>query len=176
MNKFLLLFFFSCVAQLLQAQDVGKWQGQVLDARTGKPVIGATIIVESSAVAENTTIPGQIQQSALGTVTDFKGMFSLQLPTDVKQVTVSFVGYQTLKIAVANLTKTIRLQPQDATLEEVIVTGYSDIKKRKNTTAYTKVKMDEIQQVGVASIDQMLEGQVAGLQLSNLNGEPKTRL
>lgn len=174
MNKFLLLFFFSCVAQLLQAQDVGKWQGQVLDARTGKPVIGATIIVESSAVAENTTIPGQIQQSALGTVTDFKGMFSLQLPTDVKQVTVSFVGYQTLKIAVTNLTKTIRLQPQDATLEEVIVTGYSDIKKRKNTTAYTKVKMDEIQQVGVASIDQMLEGQVAGLQLSNLNGGPNS--
>ncbi|SMG36076.1 SusC/RagA family TonB-linked outer membrane protein [Sphingobacterium psychroaquaticum] len=173
MNKFLLLFLFSWL-QFAQGQEWGKWNGQVLDAKTQKPVVGATIMVESSAVAENTAIQGQIQQSALGTVTDENGMFTLSLPKGVASVTISFVGYDTQKVAVNKLPKTILMQPNDATLEEVIVTGYTDIKKRKNTTSYTKIKADEIQQIGVSGIDQMLEGQVAGLQLMNLNGGPNS--
>lgn len=46
--------------------------------------------------------------------------------------------------------------------------------QRKNTTAYTKLKVDDIKQTGVSSIDQLLEGQVAGLQLTNLTGGPNS--
>ncbi|MFZ4862557.1 SusC/RagA family TonB-linked outer membrane protein [Sphingobacterium sp. Mn56C] len=173
MNKYLIVLFLACV-QLAQGQEWIKWDGQVLDAQTKKPIAGATIVVEASTVSENTTIPGQIQQSALGTVTDVNGKFLLKLPSDIKFVTLSFLGYEKTKVPVDITTKKILLQPNDGALEEVIVTGYTDIKKRKNTTAYTKINADQIQQVGVSGIDQMLEGQVAGLQLSNLNGGPNS--
>lgn len=47
-------------------------------------------------------------------------------------------------------------------LDEVVVTGYQQIEKRKVTSAITTVQADDIKSIGVASIDQMLEGQVAG--------------
>ncbi|HBW81608.1 MAG TPA: SusC/RagA family TonB-linked outer membrane protein, partial [Sphingobacterium sp.] len=70
--------------------------------------------------------------------------------------------------------KTILLQPSGESLDEVIVTGYTDIKKRKKTTAYNKINVADIKQTGVSSIDEMLAGQVAGLQLSNFNGGPNS--
>src|SRR5690606_41021185 len=70
--------------------------------------------------------------------------------------------FRSLRIMVYQGHKTLLLQPDDTALEEVIVTGYSDIKKRKNTTAYTKIDAEKIKQSGVASIEQMLEGQVPG--------------
>ncbi|WP_231577441.1 TonB-dependent receptor plug domain-containing protein [Sphingobacterium sp. IITKGP-BTPF85] len=107
-------------------------------------------------------------------MTDNAGNFTLTVPTDVKYFTVSFVGYQNKQVQVAKVYNTIFLEATDNALDEVIVTGYTNISKVKNTTAYNKLKLDDIKQTGVSSVDQLLEGQVAGLQLSNLNGGPNS--
>lgn len=171
MNRLLILFTLIC-CHFAQAQTANKLEGRVLDAATNKPIIGATVMVENTAIAEETGVSGQVQQSALGVVTDENGAFSLSVPQDIRFVTVSFMGYEKLRVAVYNGSKSLLLQPAGESLEEVIVTGYTDIKKRKNTTAYSKIDMEKIQQGGVSSIEQMLEGQVAGMQFSNLSGGP----
>ncbi|MEN5376729.1 SusC/RagA family TonB-linked outer membrane protein [Sphingobacterium kitahiroshimense] len=174
MNKFLLFVVFSCVQLTSFAQETITLKGKVLDSKTQTPILGATVFIESTAVGESTGVVGQIQQSALGAVTDNAGNFTLTVPTDVKYFTVSFVGYQNKQVQVAKVYNTIFLEATDKALEEVIVTGYTNISKVKNTTAYNKLKLDDIKQTGVSSVDQLLEGQVAGLQLSNLNGGPNS--
>ena len=155
-----------------QAQDVKRLEGRVLDATTNQAIAGAAVTVDQSTVAEQTGVTGQVQQSVLGAITDSNGDFVLDVPVNVNMVTISFIGYESLRVGVYEGRKTFKLQPADETLEEVIVTGYSDIKKRKNTTAYTKIDAEKIKQSGVASIEQMLEGQIAGMQFSNLSGGP----
>ncbi|SPZ83917.1 Outer membrane cobalamin receptor protein [Sphingobacterium multivorum] len=173
MNKFLIPLTFMCV-HVAHAQESRELKGKVLDAVTLKPVVGATVVVESSAVAEDIGVPNQVQQSALGSLTDAAGEFRLKVPSNLKYVTISYVGYQRIQVPVFQDHKTILLQPSGESLDEVIVTGYTDIKKRKNTTAYNKINVADIKQTGVASIDEMLAGQVAGLQLSNFNGGPNS--
>ncbi|WP_270090111.1 SusC/RagA family TonB-linked outer membrane protein [Sphingobacterium sp. SYP-B4668] len=173
MNRVLLFIIFSCT-QLVYGQELITVNGRVLDATSHQPIVGATVFVGSSAVTEDTGVPGQIQQSALGTLTDSKGTFELKVPKNAAYFTISYVGYESQPVKVSEGEKTIYLKVDNQSLEEVIVTGYTDIKKRKNTTAYDKIKLDDIKQVGVSSIDQLLEGKVAGLQLSNLNGGPNS--
>jgi len=173
MNRVLLFIIFSC-SQLVYGQELITVNGRVLDAISHQPIVGATVFVGSSAVTEDTGVPGQIQQSALGTLTDSKGTFQLKVPKSIVFFTISYVGYESRQVKVSDGEKTIYLNNDNHSLEEVIVTGYTDIKKRKNTTAYDKIKLDDIKQVGVSSIDQLLEGKVAGLQLNNLNGGPNS--
>lgn len=173
MNRILLFLLFSCV-QFVYAQEVITIKGRVLDASSQNPISGVTVLLGSSAVSEDTGVPGQIQQSALGTLTDSNGEFQLKVPKNTAFITVSFVGYESQNVKVNGGEKTIYLRSENQSLEEVIVTGYTDISKRKNTTAYNKLKVDEIRQAGVSGIDQLLEGKVAGLQLSNLNGGPNS--
>src|SRR5690606_15772944 len=161
-----------CCVHISWAQDMKSLKGRVLDAVTNTAIAGAAVTVDRSAIAEQTGVAGQVQQSVLGTITDANGDFSFDLPRDVNTVTVSFMGYEPLRVTVYQGHKTLLLQPDDTALEEVIVTGYSDIKKRKNTTAYTKIDAEKIKQSGVASIEQMLEGQIPGMQFSNLSGGP----
>jgi outer membrane cobalamin receptor len=67
---------------------------------------------------------------------------------------------------------TVSLKNSDNTLGEVVVNGYSDIAKRKNTTATTKLDYSKIRQTGVSGIDEMLAGQVAGVAVGNITGGP----
>ncbi|MBD1421583.1 SusC/RagA family TonB-linked outer membrane protein [Sphingobacterium chuzhouense] len=161
-----------CCVHISRAQDITRLEGRVLDAVTNQAIAGAAVTVDRSTVSEQTGVAGQVQQSVLGAITDSKGEFVLELPNDVKVVTISFMGYESLRVGTYQGRKTFLLQPDDKALEEVIVTGYSDIKKRKNTTAYTKIDAEKIKQSGVASIEQMLEGQIPGMQFSNLSGGP----
>ncbi len=124
-----------CCVHISWAQDMKSLKGRVLDAVTNTAIAGAAVTVDRSAIAEQTGVAGQVQQSVLGTITDANGDFSFDLPRDVNTVTVSFMGYEPLRVTVYQGHKTLLLQPDDTALEEVIVTGYSDVKKRKNTTA-----------------------------------------
>ena len=86
---------------------------------------------------------------------------------------VSFVGYEALKADISKGKEfTFRLKTDNKQLDEVVVTGYQQIDKRKVTSAITTVKADDIKAVGIASVDQMLEGQVAGMMVTPTNGAP----
>lgn len=168
------LLFLVCmlVSQLAIAQEQIKVHGKVLDAKTKEPIPGASVYIENTVIGEFTKVAGQIQQSAIGTVTDANGNFSLTISAQFPYYTVAYIGYEKVRIKPTTDAKTVLLSANEQLLGEVIVTGYTDIKKKNNTTAYNKVKLEEVRQTGVSGVDQLLEGQVAGVQLTNTNGGP----
>lgn len=146
--------------------------GIVLDAE-GLPLPGASVYVDKSSIGVETGTPGVIQNSAIGTTTNVKGEFTLQVPEGTQNLRVSFLGFNSTLVSIQNKTNVrVVLSSNDNNLQEVTVNGYTSISKRKNTTAVAVVDFEKIRQVGVAGIDQMLEGQVAGVAVTTLNGGP----
>ncbi len=127
---------------------------------------------------EGYTIPGAsvfVDNTAIGAVTDSVGNFSLSIPQDTKFIRVSYMGYNAMLVNVINKTHVnVTLKSSDNTLGEVIVNGYTTISKRKNTTSAATLDYQKIRQTGVSGIDQMLEGQVAGVAVSSLSGGPSS--
>ncbi|SEM73755.1 TonB-linked outer membrane protein, SusC/RagA family [bacterium A37T11] len=174
MAKLRYIAAFILISTVTFAQTNKRITGKVLDAQTHTPLSGVSVLVEDLSVGENTGVPNQIRQTAVGTVTDISGKFSLTVPAGVNWLSVTYLGYETQRAAISSDSLHISLVPAQQSLSEVIVTGYGDIKRRKNTGAYNKVGIDKIRQTAVSGVDQLLEGQVAGLQLSNFNGGPNT--
>lgn len=146
--------------------------GQVLDPE-GLPIPGASVYVDKSTIGEQTNVTGVIQNTAIGTVTNSEGKFTLAVPEGTPAIRVSYMGYSSLLVNIINKTKiTISMASNDNNLGEVVVNGYTAISKRKNTTATTVLDYDKVRQSGVSGIDQMLEGQIAGVAVTSLGGGP----
>lgn len=83
-------------------------------------------------------------------------------------------------VATPNKAMTITLEEDTQTIEEVVITGYQVVDKRKNTSAITSVKAADIMRPGITTIDQMLEGQIPDLISMTNSGEigvaPKLRI
>ena len=140
--------------------------GKVTD-RSGSPLPGVTILIKGTS---------------LGTVTDTEGIFKIALPQKKDVVLVfSFIGMKTQEIVLKDDKPLKVVMQEDAKeIDEVVVTGYQVIDKRKNTSAVTTVKVDDIMIPAATSIDQMLEGRVPGMILMSNSGEvgvvPKIRI
>lgn len=165
MRKLMLLFILG-FPLLAAAQDTRKISGKVLEQSTGLPLPGATVFIDPKSPEAATYNPA-------GTVTDVQGKFELVLPASIKMVVVSFIGFEALNLNIAEKDEYIvQLREEARQLDEAVVTGYQKIEKRKVTSAISTVNADDIKRIGVASIDQMLEGQVAGLMAMPTNGAP----
>ena len=132
-------------------------RGKVLDD-TGLEVIGASILVKGTNQ---------------GTITDMDGMFSLSVPDKNAILQVSYIGYQTLEVKV-DLTKpmSIILKEDSEMLEEVVVVGYQEVKKKDLTGSVAKANMNDLLNTPVGSFDQTLGGRVAGVNVTSSEGTP----
>ncbi len=132
-------------------------RGKVIDD-TGLEVIGASILVKGTTQ---------------GTITDMDGMFSLSVPDKNAVLQVSYIGFQTLEVKV-DVTKpmSIVLKEDSEMLEEVVVVGYQEVKKKDLTGSVAKVDMDNLLNTPVGSFDQTLGGRVAGVNVSSGEGQP----
>lgn len=131
-------------------------KGTVVD-ETGQPVIGANIVVEGTTN---------------GTISDLDGNFMLQVPekTDLR---VSYIGYLDQKVKVGtNTTLRIVLKEDTQTLDEVIVVGYGTMKKSDITGSVASVRLDDLKEGASTSVDQMLLGKSAGVNVVQSSGEP----
>ena len=172
MKKFLIFLFLLVSGLQGYSQEQSTVTGTVLAEEDGKPIPGASVFVDKPAIGEQST-PGVIQNSVIGAVTDADGHFTLKVPAGTTYLKVSYLGYATAMVNIKNKTKvSVSLVSDNNVLTEVIVNGYTDIAKRKNTTSVAKLEYDKIRQTGVSGIDQMLQGQVAGVSVTSLNGGP----
>jgi TonB-dependent starch-binding outer membrane protein SusC len=131
--------------------------GKVTDAN-GKPIANASII----AAGRN-----------IGTSTTSDGSFSIQVPLNLKSLTVSSVGFAEESFTIpANNTVSIKLQSADNKLTEVVVVGYGTQKKKDVTGAVAKIGGDDIENRPFTSIDKALQGATAGLQSVAASGQP----
>ncbi|WP_159474344.1 SusC/RagA family TonB-linked outer membrane protein [Chryseobacterium sp. 18068] len=168
-------------AQIALAQEKKTITGKIDDGDTSKIIAGASIKIETQSVSTKTNQTGIIESVSIGTITDKNGNFILEIPADTKSVTVSYLGYEPkiIQIYEGQTSYNITLVPvvnddipEKNNIQEVIITGYQKIEKRKQTSAVTTVKMNDIQQAGVASVDQLLAGQIAGVAVTPETGAP----
>lgn len=144
-------FFFLSVGAFAQQIAV---KGHVKDA-TGEAVIGATVRIVG-------------QQG--GTITDFDGNFTINANQGA-QLQVSYVGYQTQTVAAAP-SLVITMQDDQTVLENVVVIGYGVAKKNDLTGSVTAIKPDEMNKGLQTSAQDMLQGKIAGVNITNSGGEP----
>ena len=149
------LLFLALSAGVVSAQT-SKVTGKVI-GEDGEPVIGASIIVKGTTV---------------GTVTDFDGNFMLDVPTKSVLV-ISYIGYVTQEVPTAGKKSLeIILKEDTKTLDEVVVIGYGTQRKGDVTSSVASVKADNFVKGAVKDVGQLIQGKVAGLAITNPNGDP----
>ena len=143
------------MASVTQSQTI-KVSGQIVD-QDGQPLIGATV---------------KVKNAKLGVVTDFDGNFTIDVASDGVLV-ISYVGYKDREIAVRGRASLGQIQLSDDTnmLEQVVVVGYGTQKKADLTGSVSIVNADELKRVSNSNISTMLEGKVAGVQITS-DGQP----
>ena len=143
------------MASVQQAQTI-KVSGQVVD-QEGEPLIGATVKVKGATT---------------GSITDFDGNFTIDAPANGTLV-VSYVGYKDREIAVRGraILNKIEMESDAMMLDQVVVVGYGVQKKADLTGSVSIVNADELKRVSHSNISSMLEGKVAGVQITS-DGQP----
>ena len=139
-----------------RAQEQVTVSGVVVDD-TGEPALGAGVVVKGTT---------------LGTVVDMDGNFSLRVPVGsvVQFVSVGFTTVE-MKVTQAGSLGTITLQTDKTLLDQVVVIGYGSQKKVDLTGSVAIVDAEEMKKVSHSNISSMLEGKVAGVQITS-DGQP----
>ena len=144
------LFLMGIGAAMAQTQV----QGTIVDEQ-GEAVIGASVLVKGTST---------------GTVTNLDGQFTLSAPANGTLV-ISYVGMQTMEVAVSPKIRVI-LRSDAELLDEVVVTGYGTFKKSSFTGSAATVNTDKLKDVPVTSMSDKLAGNVAGVQINSISGQP----
>lgn len=161
MRKIFLLTIALVSALTLMAQE-RVVTGVVMDGELeGEPLIGATVSIGDGKVGK-------------GTVTDYNGRFTLKVPSDTKKLTVSYVGYESrvINLTAATSDYSVQLPADSKSLNEVVVTGYQNIDRRKLTASVSQLSISDETVGAVKSVDQALAGQIAGLSAVSASGAP----
>ncbi|WP_197494007.1 SusC/RagA family TonB-linked outer membrane protein [Lewinella sp. 4G2] len=134
--------------------------GSVVDASDATPLIGVTVRQVGS--------PG-------GTLTDLNGNFTLSLDTLTGQLSFSYVGMITQAVDINGRNRIdVRMRAASTELDGVVVTGYRGaLATRDLVGSYVEVGTEELAaDRPIESIDQLLEGRVAGVRVQTVTGEP----
>ena len=130
-------------------------KGKVIDADTSEPMIGVSILVKGTTT---------------GTVTDFDGNFVLSVP-DKATLQLSYMGYKTIEIRAMEDMQII-METDAQQLQEVVSLGYSAVKKAELSSAVVTVDAEKLTDVTTSDVGNMLQGKIAGVQVSNATGQP----
>jgi TonB-linked SusC/RagA family outer membrane protein len=157
--KSCLLLLFAFTALTVQAQT-GSLAGKVFD-ETGQPLPGASVQIKSLNKTTSTDPNGNYRFTGLanGTVT----------------VTVSYIGYTPFDQSVSvsgNSTANINLKPDAQKLNEVVVIGYGTSEKKNLTGSISTVSSKDFQKGTITSPEQLIQGKVAGVTITNNGGAP----
>ncbi len=153
--RFLLILFLSASVNLFSQQI--QISGTVLSSEDNLPIVGANVLLEG-------------QNS--GTSTDFDGNYTLSASTgDV--LVFSYIGFETQKVTIGDQ-KAIQivLNPNTSTLDEIVVIGYGTQKKKETTGAVAVVGSEAIEKLNPTRVEQALQGQVAGVNITTASGSP----
>jgi len=134
-------------------------QGTVTDAESGEVLTGVNIV-----------IAGTLE----GTTTDLDGNFELTVPSLDETLVVSFIGYQRQRVAIdGRSTLDIRLAPELIIGDELVITAFGLERETKSLGyAIQQVRSDRIIETRQPNIINALQGQVAGVQITNSGGAP----
>lgn len=131
--------------------------GTVLDD-TGGPLPGASVMVQGTNV---------------GGTTDFDGNFSLEAPLSATTIIVSYMGFKSKTVSIGDGTGiSVALEPDSATLDEVIVVGYGTVKKSDVTGSISSISAKSFEDQPLARVEDALQGRAAGVSVAKQSGTP----
>ena len=149
-----------------QIQNPACVKGVVKDKK-GTPLPWVTIVIKGTT---------------MGVVSELDGSYSIELP-DIKDIRLvySFIGMKTREVAYTGQEVIdVVLEEAIAEMDEVVITGYQKVDRRKSTSSVTTRKMEDLYIPGISSLDQMLQGQIPDLIMTTNSGEvgvvPKLRI
>lgn len=153
-RRVMLTLFALILSVSLYAQK--QFKGTVVD-ESDLPLIGATVAIEGSSG---------------GTITDMDGNFIIKVKKGAK-ITFSYVGYKSRTLTYQGQNNvTVKLEPDSKLMDEVVVVGYSSMKKTDLTGSIASVAPEDLQGFKSSSIAGALSGQVAGVQVIQSDGAP----
>ena len=132
--------------------------GTITDASTGDPLVGVNIVVEGTTT---------------GTMTDFNGKYTIEVPGRNAVLSISYIGYIALKVNVEGRTVIdVSMESDLRALEEVVVTGYGTVRKSDLTGSVSSIKTEQILQLPTQRVDQAIQGRAPGVFILNTDGSP----
>lgn len=151
--KTLLILIF--LPAIIIAQNISL-KGNIVEAKSQEPLPGATILIKGTAK---------------GVTSDFDGNFEINIKIGDTLV-ASFLGMKTQEVFVLSSPITIRLEDDISQLDEVLVSvGYFDVSKKDLSGSITQIKAEQLEQNRGASLENLLQGQVAGVVVTE-SAEP----
>jgi len=132
--------------------------GQILDQASGEALIGASVLEKGTSS---------------GTNTDLEGNFVLNVASGKTVLSISYTGYESQEVALNSRTSlVVRLKQSNGVLEEMVVVGYGVQRKSDLTGAVGTIKGKDLERIPTASVEQALQGKLAGVYVSPASGEP----
>jgi len=139
------------------AQQQRAVSGKVTDSG-GQPLPGVTVVVKGTTQ---------------GTVTNADGEYTLSNITEDATLVFSFVGMRTHEVVVGNQTTiSVKMEEETIGIEEVVAVGYGTMQRNKISTAISTVEPESIKDQLTNSIDNTLEGKIAGVSIKQNSGAP----
>jgi len=149
----------------------------------------AAVLLTTEAIAQDRTVTGRVTEAddglplpqvtvllkgtTQGTPTDADGNYRLSVPSTGGTLIYRYLGYVTQEIAIGNKTViNVQLVPDTQSLGEVVVTAYGEDKRATISSSVSTVSKDKINAVPIPSLDQVLQGQAAGLNIQVQSGQP----
>ena len=149
---YLLLCLFASIA--FATAQTTKVTGTVISAEDDGPIIGASIVVAGTTI---------------GTVTDYNGAFTLDVPSNAQKLIISYIGMKSVEVTVKPIIK-VSMESDSQNLDEIVVVGYGTQRKKDVTSAISKVGGEDLANLAAPSFDTQLAGRAAGVQVTTPSG------
>ena len=145
-----------------------------------------TISAAVQAVAQNMTVTGVVKDSdgiplagvsvmvpgtKIGTITGFDGDYKISVAKG-KTLRFSFIGFETVDVKADKAVIDLVMNPEALQMETVVVTGYSSVELRKSTGAVAVLSSEKLKDNPLKTVDQLLQGQLAGVDVKATSGRP----
>jgi TonB-linked SusC/RagA family outer membrane protein len=153
-EKLLVLFLLALLNFSVQAQQK-KITGKVTSAKDGLPIPGVSVIVPGARIAAQT---------------GGDGVYNISVPENTTSLTFRFIGFVSKTIQIKSSTLNAALEEESNSLTDVVVTGYSTLKKADNIGSISSISGKDLENKPIQSFDQALGGKAAGVQITVPNG------
>ncbi|MES2004931.1 MAG: SusC/RagA family TonB-linked outer membrane protein [Bacteroidota bacterium] len=156
--KPILMGLFACLSVISSQAQNKTISGKVTDAKDGSAMVGASVVVKGSKT---------------GTQTGADGTFKLSVPSSATTLVISSVGFGSQEVSIQGRASVdVSLTASNDQLNEVVVIGYGTARKKDLTGSVVSVQAKNFNQGVINAPDQLLQNKVAGLEVTNINGQP----
>ena len=156
-NRFLLMALFQFAVIVTAMAQNRTVTGKITDSKDGSILAGATV-------------------SASGTskvvVSDATGSFKIEIPASVKQLSISYSGYQTQEVVVSDNFINVKLVSSSEKLADIVVIGYGTVRKKDLTGSVATIGTKDFVKGAMTTPEQLIMGKVAGVQITSNSGAP----